>query len=100
MSTRSRGLRSNFALLPDILHHPPVVKGNLSLGAASYLGGMGDQDDRSIVMMKPRKKGHDPSGGSTVQCAGRLIGQDKSGLIYNRARNGHALLFSTRELTW
>ena len=42
---------------------------------------------------------HDNTG-LAVECAGRFVTQQDIGTFCNRACDGHALLFTTRELCW
>ena len=50
--------------------------------------------------MKILEQGQDLIAGPAVQRAGRLVGEDESGIIHHRARNDDALLFAPGELIW
>jgi hypothetical protein len=82
----------------DIFDDPPIMQGNLSPRAIGDFCRMGNQDDRSTVAVKVLEEGQDLIASSTVQCTGRLVGQDESGIVHHRARDGDSLLLSSGEL--
>src|SRR5262245_12363259 len=84
--------------MPDIFDNPPIMQGNLSLRTIGYFCRMGNQDDRSTVAVKVLEQGQDLVAGTAVQCAGRLVSQDESGVAHHSACDDHPLLLSTGEL--
>ncbi len=59
-----------------------------------------DQHDRQALVVQFLQHIDDLNGGTAVEIARRLIGQQDRGPVYQRARNRDALLLSAGELRW
>ena len=62
------------------------------------IGFMGDDNHRHAAIIELLKQRHDLDPGAGVECAGRLVSQNKRGIVDQRAGNCDALLLATREL--
>ena len=83
-----------------ILDDPSVMQGDLSLRAIGDFSGMRDDNDGAAIAMKVFEQGQDLFAGDAVQCAGRFVGQNESGIVHDRARNDDPLLLASGELIW
>src|SRR5271155_449621 len=62
--------------------------------------GMSDLDDSCALLIQLAEEFHDLLGLAGMQIAGRLIGEQQSGLVNDRSRDPDQLLLSTGKLVW
>src|SRR5262245_17135428 len=68
------------------------------MGSSRNLRGVGDDNDCPAIPVQILEQGENPVCGFAVDRARRLVGENQSWVIYERAGNGHPLLLSAREL--
>ena len=74
------------------------MQGDLSPRTIGDFGGMRNHDDRVTIAMKAFEQRQNLVAGAAIQCAGRFVGQDESGIVHHRAGDDNPLLLSSREL--
>src|SRR6266581_4676441 len=82
--------------MPD----PAVSKLDHAPRKAGNIGFVRDQHDRQALLVQLLQDIDNLHGGTAVEIAGRLIGQQDRGPVYQRASNRDALLLSAGELRW
>src|ERR1039457_6482677 len=75
-----------------------VAQPDHPLGLFCDVGLVGDQDHRASFLIQTRKDPQDVLGGTRVEVAGRLIGENQRGVGHERARDRSPLLLAARQL--
>jgi hypothetical protein len=83
---------------PTVRHDLPVLDLDNPLGQRGHAQVVGDHDDRSPMPHQIPKDSQDLGTRPAVKVPGGLVGQNDGGVIYQRPRDGHALLLAPGEL--
>src|SRR5262249_35826441 len=82
-----------------VLHDPAAAQRNLAVGLIGQVVGVRDQQQRRAVDAVEREQEIENTlAVLLIEIACRLVGQQYLGLVRERARDGHALLFTARKL--